>query len=135
MSRMEFPFFHCQECGWEPEGTLKDRAVKLAEKYIKEHPENEASLRIELEEGMGKRHPGKVASMVTSSDMRIPCKKCRSNIMFPFLRCNECGWVPKGDLRKKAIKFAKLYINKHPNQERQLRFILEEEAKETLHMK
>ena len=135
MARMQFPFFKCPDCGWEPEGAMRDRAVKLAEKYIKKHPEDETRLRILLEENMGIRHPGEVARMVGSADMEVPCQECGSNMMFPFMRCNDCGWVPKGGLRKKAIRFAKLYIKKHPEQERQLRFILEEEARETLHQK
>lgn len=59
--------------------------------------------------------------------------KCKSEILFPYLRCGECGWIPQGAYRDKAIKFAKKYINKNKERETELRIILEEEAKETLH--
>ncbi|MGA1849120.1 MAG: hypothetical protein ACMUHB_07250 [Thermoplasmatota archaeon] len=132
MSRMEFPFFYCQECGWEPEGAMKERALKFAEKYIRKHPEDEARLRRVLEEMTGKRRSGEVSRMIAGSEMKVPCRKCGSNMMFPFMRCDQCVWVPKGDLRKKAIRFSKIYIRQHPDKEGQLRFILEEEARETL---
>jgi Flp pilus assembly protein TadB len=54
-------------------------------------------------------------------------------MLFPYLRCNECGWIPHGEMRKKAILFAKKYIKDHPKKENQLTIILEEEAKQTLH--
>ena len=64
--------------------------------------------------------------------MKIPCKKCYSEMLFPYLRCGECGWVPKGALRDRAIKLARKHIKKNRDREEELTIILEEVLQEDL---
>ena len=45
--------------------------------------------------------------------MKIPCRKCKAEMKYPFRTCNKCGWKPEGPFRKKADAFARRYEKKH----------------------
>jgi hypothetical protein len=55
-------------------------------------------------------------------------------MLFPYLRCSECGWIPQGAFRRKAIQFSREYISRNRIRKEELTIILEEEAKETLRL-
>lgn len=47
--------------------------------------------------------------------MIVKCRKCRSEMEFPFYECWKCGWVPSGKYRETADKFALKYIEVNGN--------------------
>ncbi|OYT45548.1 hypothetical protein B6U90_03005 [Thermoplasmatales archaeon ex4484_6] len=45
--------------------------------------------------------------------MKVKCKECKAEMEYPFKKCQECGWVPKGKYADLAKKFAKKYEEEH----------------------
>jgi hypothetical protein len=47
--------------------------------------------------------------------MMVKCRKCKSEMEFPFYDCTKCGWVTRGRYREMADKFALNYIKVNGN--------------------
>ena len=47
--------------------------------------------------------------------MRVNCRDCFDEMDFPYMKCEKCGWEPKGKYKQMAEKFARRYIKKNGN--------------------
>ncbi|MGA1794117.1 MAG: hypothetical protein ACMUHM_09205 [Thermoplasmatota archaeon] len=62
--------------------------------------------------------------------VEVFCPKCKSEMQFPFMICPECRWAAKGETAAKMSISAKEYIQEHPDDEDQLKMVLDMVMKE-----
>ncbi len=60
--------------------------------------------------------------------MKIVCFKCKTEMDFPYMKCNDCGWEPDSKKKEMGEKFARKYIKKNGN-DPELTIILENAIK------
>ncbi|MGA1849119.1 MAG: hypothetical protein ACMUHB_07245 [Thermoplasmatota archaeon] len=62
--------------------------------------------------------------------VEVFCPKCKREMQFPFMICPECRWTARGEMAAKMSVSAENYIREHPDNEDQLRLVLDMVMKE-----
>ncbi len=130
-SDMPFPFFKCNDCGWETKGRYRKRSELFASRHIKMKG-NDPKLKRKFQnakKGISEEDLIWKASTKGKKEPRVRCKKCHDEMIFPFLECGSCGWIARRELRACSLEFVKIYIMAHPGKEEVLDILWTEENK------